>query len=83
MFRFFYANAFAGEQTVGIGIHANKYNLEKEQLLQLIAKSGFNSFRQDLTWDSVEITKGVYAIPPKLKLVDEIIRGAKNIIYLL
>ncbi|HDZ0905621.1 TPA: cellulase family glycosylhydrolase, partial [Klebsiella pneumoniae] len=30
------------------------------------------------TWDSVEKNKGVYAIPPKLKLVDEIIRGAKK-----
>lgn len=77
-FAFFYTNVFAGEQTVGVGIHANRYNLESEQLLQLIAKSGFNSFRQDLTWDSVEITKGVYTIPPKLKLVDEIIRGAKK-----
>lgn len=77
-FAFFYTNAFASEQTIGIGIHANKYDLENDNLLQLIEKSGFNSFRQDLTWDSVERTKGVYAIPPKLKLVDEIIRGAKK-----
>lgn len=77
-FAFFYTNAFAGEQIIGIGIHANKYDLKKEQLLQLIDKSGFNSFRQDLTWDSVEIAKGVYEIPPKLKLADEIIRGAKK-----
>lgn len=69
-------NASIADQIQGIGIHANKYNMSAESILSLIETSGFDSFRQDLTWDDIENIKNHYSIPNKLKVNDELIRDA-------
>ena len=66
----------ATEQIQGVSIHANKYNKSADDILSLIEESGFNSVRQDLTWNDIESVKGKYEIPEKLKVKDLIIQNS-------
>ena len=68
----------AAEQIQGIGIHANKYNKSSDDILSLISRSGFDSFRQDLAWNDIEVTKGHYSIPSKLEINDVLIKQASD-----
>lgn len=68
----------AADQIQGIGIHANKYNKSTDTILSLITRSGFDSFRQDLAWNDIEVVKGQYSIPGKMEINDLLIDQAKK-----
>ncbi|MGV8927550.1 MAG: cellulase family glycosylhydrolase [Ewingella sp.] len=71
-------NVSAADQIQGIGIHANKYSKSAESILGLIKQSGFDSFRQDLTWNDIEVIKNHYSIPKKLEINDTLIKTAES-----
>ncbi len=72
------ANVKATEQIQGVSIHANKYNKSADDILRLIKSSGFDSVRQDLTWNDIESIKGKYSIPEKLRIKDQIIQDSEK-----
>lgn len=71
-------DAGAIEQIQGVGIHANKYSKSADDVLELINKTGFSSFRQDMTWNDIESKKGSYAIPNKLQINDYLINKSQQ-----
>lgn len=62
----------------GVNIHANKYNMSADNVLLKIKKTGFNSYRQEISWNSVEQEKGKYNIKGKNIIKDEIINESSK-----
>ncbi|HBY6011351.1 TPA: glycosyl hydrolase [Klebsiella pneumoniae] len=60
----------------GVNIHANNYKLSDDKILELIKQSGFNSFRQEFSWESLEKVKGQYIIQNKNIIKDQVIDKA-------
>lgn len=73
---FFVANTVSAEESskyYGVNINPNIYNLSSDQVLNLIKNTGFNSFRQELTWGNIEQQKKTYTIKGKNIIRDDII----------
>jgi hypothetical protein len=47
---------------IGIHAHFNHYPQSSDTYLEMIKSTGFNSFRSDLAWNSIEQKKGIFAI---------------------
>ncbi len=47
---------------IGIHSHFNHYPDSSDTYLAMIKQFGFNSFRSDLAWNSIESQKGVFSI---------------------
>lgn len=55
------SHAFALD-AIGVHAHFNHYPQSSSTYLEMIKDTGFNSFRSDLAWNSIEQKKGVFAI---------------------
>lgn len=66
------------KQLYGVNIHANKYNLSADDILKKIQDTGFNSFRQEISWASTEKEPKQFKIQGINVIKDEMINEANN-----
>jgi len=75
------------DKYIGVNVNPSNHNLSTEEMLRLIETTGFNSFRQELSWGNVEDRKGNYVIKGKNIARDDLIKkstalGLKPILVL-
>lgn len=73
---------------IGVGTHLDHYSYNSERYISLMNEYGFTSFRDGISWNAIEHTKGKMNIPPKNEKVDSVLmkspsRIIKNSIFVL
>jgi hypothetical protein len=56
--------AAEGLPDAGVATHFGQHRGDPEQVMPLIRRAGFSWFRDELYWDQIERTPGVFAFPP-------------------